>query len=140
MRFLTILAGLLVLAAPGLARADDASGLSGEWVGSYVCNQGKTDLDLMLAGEEDGAVAGTFTFGKSRDGAQTVPDGSYRVTGTVHDGLLKLRGDSWITRPDRYEMVGLFGFIGFGDFETIDGFSGQVLGEGCTTFAIKRLP
>ncbi|MDQ0464213.1 hypothetical protein QO010_001994 [Caulobacter ginsengisoli] len=138
MRLISILAALFILATPGLAQADNASGLSGEWVGSYVCNQGKTSLNLLLAGEEDGTVAGVFTFGKARDGDQKVPDGSYRFTGTVRNGLLRLQGETWITRPDRYEMVGLLGFVGFGDFEAIDGFSGQVLGEGCKTFTVKR--
>lgn len=107
-----------------------------EYVGWYICAQGKTELTLSLELPKNSSLAknfvsGTFSF-KSPDGTT----GAYRVNGfyDASDSLIGLTGTEWISRPNNYIMVGLSGRIS-SDNSII---SGKVEHETCSNFRLEK--
>ena len=136
----SILAAMAGLLAPSLALAADATPLTGHWIGGYVCAQGKMALTLDLVGAPDGTITGAFAFAPTQGSGPQAATGSYRLKGKVGEsGLLSLDGDSWISQPDGYEMVGMLGFLGFEDLGAIDGFSGEIKSTACGTYEVRRV-
>lgn len=139
-RIVSTLAALAVLMLPGLAQAADATQLTGHWVGGYVCAQGKMGLTLDLVGAPEGTITGTFAFAPTQGSGPQAATGSYTLKGRISEsGLLSLNGDRWISRPDGYEMVGMLGFLGFGDLGAIDGFSGEIKSTACGKYDVMRV-
>ena len=125
----------LVLAA-GLCPPAAAQDPAGLWVGSYVCAQGVTALDLSLTADDSGGVAGVFHFG-ALPPHPAVPEGCFRMAGRL-DPLgrtLTLAPVAWLLHPTGFVMVGLRGRFG-PDGATL---VGTVQGPGCTTFAVRRV-
>ncbi|MEW2359431.1 hypothetical protein [Spirillospora sp. NPDC029432] len=117
-------------AVPG----DSATALSGVWEGTYTCNQGLTRLRLTLTGDPAGRITGVLRFSADPSNP-SVPTGSYTVNGTLSGDSLRLRGDSWISRPGVYLMVSLDAELSSADPDQIQG---TVDGAGCTTFTVRR--
>jgi hypothetical protein len=126
----TVAAASLWWIAPAAA-ADDL--LSGEWVGSYVCNQGLTALTLTIAagGEQ---WSGIFAFGPDKAN-KDVPRGSYELTISERDGRIDLVPGAWIEQPEGYVTVALRGALS-DDLTTL---SGEVDFEGCESFETRRI-
>ena len=97
MRRLMLAALAALVSTP--AAAADANLLDGTFEGGYTCAQGLTFLRLMLDGDADGYVRGSFFFSsvKWQGGSNlTVPDGEFTVTGRLNDqGQIVLQGDRW---------------------------------------------
>lgn len=140
MRLLSVLATLaLLVLAPRAALAADAGLLTGRFVGTYVCAQGKMGLTLDLVGAPDGKITGTFSFAPTKGSGPLAARGTFTLKGELHDsGLFFIDGDQWIDQPEGYQMVGLMGLAGFAGMR-VDGFGGQIKAEGCTTYKVERV-
>lgn len=108
------------------------------WTGRYECGQGVTALQLTIDLEPGDAARAIFDFGPLADNP-TVPNGSYRMRGTVvassGDTMsVSLHPDEWIDQPENYVMVGLEG--------TIDparhSLRGRILNDACAWLDVKR--
>lgn len=128
------------LAAIGLAAslasmsvpAMGADLLSGEWVGSYLCQQGLTALTLTI--EPDGARwSGIFAFGPNKDN-KAVPNGAYRLVITETEAGFHMEPGAWIEQPAGYTAVALNGAIS----DDLTMLAGDVAFDGCTRFATER--
>ncbi|MFI5956084.1 hypothetical protein [Cryptosporangium sp. NPDC051539] len=106
-------------------------GVAGTWKGTYRCNQGETGLTLTIKGQ-DSALTATFAFYPTATNSD-VPSGSYRMSGNVTDGTMRLIGTAWINRPDGYGMVNLTS-TGIGATHL----TGTVEFTGCSTFDLDR--
>lgn len=102
----------------------------GEYIGSYVCAQGETNLVLAVDSASAGSQRATFNF-RFRDRVS----GSYAV-------LVKVRGPrrydivpvAWIDRPRGYSMTGAHLE---GD---PSGLAGRATLRGCSTIALALAP
>jgi hypothetical protein len=113
-----------------------ASGLTGVWTGSYVCAQGLTELTLTIsASVVSERVTAIFRFSAHATNPD-VPSGSYLMRGTYVDGVLNLKGESWLRRPGNYEMVGLTADVRGERPAAITGTIDDA--PGCTTFSVRR--
>ncbi|MEO3876298.1 protein kinase [Nonomuraea sp. B12E4] len=108
--------------------------VAGRWTGTYVCNQGKTALDLTITESSPGRLKATFAF-EADPSNPGVPSGSFAMSGEVTGRALDLKGVRWIDRPGDYIMVDLLADLTGDRPATI---RGSVLGGGCSTFTIKR--
>ncbi|WP_353946603.1 serine/threonine-protein kinase [Streptomyces sp. HUAS MG91] len=108
--------------------------LSGQWDGSYLCNQGITGLSLTIEQHGDGTADAVFSFypAPSNPG---VPRGSFAMEGTYAGGVLTLRASRWINQPPDYAAVNLSATY---DTSTPDHLDGLVYGANCTTFSTER--
>ena len=99
-----------------------------EWVGTYVCAQGETDLVLGMQADESGSVNAIFRF-SSPDGTT----GSYHMHGTMRDdGVVHLIAGSWIQRPPNYVTVGMTGRI------QGNVFAGRIDNSSCGAFSLTK--
>ena len=108
--------------------------VTGDWTGTYTCNQGLTGVRLAIADEGAGTVRATVSF-YAVPGNPGVPDGSYVATGSYSTSAgLVLNPDYWINEPFGYVMVGLSAPPPRGTAMqgTIQG------GENCTVFSVTR--
>jgi hypothetical protein len=101
-----------------------------EWVGTYVCAQGQTDLtvhvDSVLG---DGTISAVFDFSHTPSGAA----GSFRLHGSIDSsGNVRLRAGAWMQRPSGYETVGMSGRI------RADAFTGRIDNPSCGGFTLRR--
>ncbi|MEU6512364.1 protein kinase [Streptomyces sp. NPDC046942] len=112
----------------------NVSGLTGQWNGSYVCNQGITGLVLTIEEHDDGTADAVFAFYPAPSNPQ-VPRGSFAMAGTVQNGVLTLRATHWINQPPGYLTVDLQGSY---DTSTPNHLDGRVYGSNCTTFSADR--
>ncbi|MDT0465720.1 serine/threonine-protein kinase [Streptomyces gibsoniae] len=112
----------------------NVTGLSGQWNGSYVCNQGITGLVLTVEDHEDGTADAVFAFYPAPSNPQ-VPRGSFAMAGTVQNGVLTLRATHWINQPPGYLAVDLQGTY---DTSTPNHLDGRIYGPNCTTFSADR--
>ena len=111
-----------------------ASALAGHWRGTYTCAQGDTGLSLDVIATSDSQLTAIFHFRKIPENPD-VPEGSYKMTGTLEDGKLRLRRLAWIDRPQGYVMVGLNAKVT--DAQP-DELTGTVSNVGCQEFTITR--
>ncbi|MFJ5532947.1 protein kinase [Streptomyces sp. NPDC093261] len=114
--------------------AANVVGLSGQWSGSYVCNQGITGLVLTIEQHDDGTAEAVFAFYPAPSNPQ-VPRGSFAMAGTVQNGVLTLRATHWINQPPGYLTVDLQGSY---DTSTPNHLDGRIYGPNCTTFSADR--
>jgi hypothetical protein len=84
----------------------DTSAIAGHWLGTYTCAQGATGLSLDVIPRSATELTAIFHFRKIPQNPD-VPEGSYKLSGTLEDGKLRLRKDAWIDRPKGFVMVGL---------------------------------
>lgn len=113
---------------------DDVADLSGQWDGSYICNQGVTDLALTITQYDDGTAEAVFSFYPDPSNPQ-VPRGSFAMEGTFSGGVLTLRATHWINQPPDFVAVNLQATY---DTSTPDQLNGLVYGPNCTTFSTQR--
>ncbi|MFJ3233955.1 serine/threonine-protein kinase [Streptomyces sp. NPDC086787] len=112
----------------------DVTDLSGQWNGSYVCNQGITGLVLTIEQHYDGSADAVFAFYPAPSNPQ-VPRGSFAMSGTVEGGVLTLRATQWINQPSGWLTVDLQGSY---DTATPGHLDGRIYGPNCTTFSADR--
>nr|MDA8248243.1 hypothetical protein [Rhodospirillales bacterium] len=121
--------------APCAAAPAAAQGPAGAWVGSYVCAQGLTALDLTLDSPDGTTVTGIFHFA-TLPPHRAVPEGCFRVTGRFDKatGTVTLSPAGWLLRPAGFVTVGLSGAV------SPDGtmLAGRVYGPWCDTFTVRR--
>lgn len=113
---------------------DDEADLSGEWNGSYLCNQGITGVVLTIEQYDDDSVNAVFAFYPAPSNP-SVPRGSFAMTGALEDGVLTLRATHWINQPPDYLTVDLQATY---YTSTPDHLDGRVYGANCTTFSADR--
>lgn len=134
-----IAAAAALVATP--AAAVDANIVDGVYRGGYVCAQGTTFLELVLDGDTDGFVRGTFRFNSAEwagGSNRTVPEGKFAMTGRLNSqGQIVLQGSHWILQPADYVMVNLAGLVTQSGSQVV--IAGNVGGApGCTTFRVSR--
>jgi hypothetical protein len=111
-----------------------AKGWRGRWDGTYVCNQGTTDLTLTIKAADAKSVTANFAFSGGPQNP-SVPSGEFTMAGRPEPaGHLTLSAVSWTKQPAGYVMVGLEGRY---DPVTRE-YRGRVLGPGCTEFRLHR--
>jgi len=89
--------------------ASISKGLTGEWLGHYVCGQGHTSLTLVIDAMENGGMGAIFKFYPS-DVNPGTPSGSYSLKGKfTSKNSFDLSPVAWIKHPKGYGMVGLKG-------------------------------
>ncbi|MFJ4716455.1 protein kinase [Streptomyces sp. NPDC088785] len=126
--------------APAPAASDSPSasgrktGLSGQWDGNYVCNQGITGLALTIEQHGGSDVDAVFSFYPAPSNPE-VPRGSFAMKGTFKDDVLTLKATRWINRPDNFDPVDLKATY---DASTPDHLDGEISGASCTTFSTQR--
>jgi hypothetical protein len=120
--------------SPSPSPSEVLTDLSGQWNGSYVCNQGITGLVLTIRQYQDGTASGVFAFHPAPSNPQ-VPRGSFAVAGTFENGVLTLRATNWIEQPPGYLTVDLQAAY---DPSTPGHLDGRVYGANCTTFSADR--
>ncbi len=131
-----LLLGAALIGSPALA--DDATGISGTWSGTYACGKVVRAMTVTLTGGADGVISGELAFGPGPKGESA--SGKFHVAGTLNNGLLRFRGDRWIEQPEGYEMVGFLTYADPPPPPTGEaGMSGTVLAEGCQGFKLRRL-
>ncbi len=100
-----------------------------EWVGTYTCAQGETELILHLDCSPDGSLAGVFEFSHSPSGAA----GAYKMTGSIDaNGSVRLVPGPWLQRPTNYMSVGMHGRV------RGDTFTGRMDHPSCGNFSLHR--
>jgi len=122
----------VVTTAPATSR--DA--IVGTWTGVYVCAQGDTRLRLVLdRGPGPADLTAVFAFGPTEDNPD-VPRGSYRMEGSLSDGLLDLHATTWIKKPAGYLTVDIEApVVGEAPLHI----AGEITGaSGCSTFAVVQ--
>lgn len=112
----------------------NAKRVSGKWVGSYECFQGKTAVTLTLTGHKNGAVEGNFLFYPTSSNPKAAT-GRFVVTGFYHfDGSLILDSEAWVEKPEGYITVSLRGKVN----RAFDTFTGTVPECFNTEFSLKK--
>jgi hypothetical protein len=113
--------------------------ISGDWVGTYTCNQGLTNLDLKITRAKQDNIAdnisAVFDFSANQSNP-SVPSGSYTLKGFYNPSThtINLLEDAWINQPAGFTMVGLEGKMS----EDGTKLTGAVLGPNCTTFDLTK--
>ncbi len=132
----TLLTATLALGAAGPAASDPLATVndwSGNWRGTYTCNQGVTGifLNIKASGDDVTAVVTFFAVPENPD----VPRGEFEMAGQPgaanHLALFPMR---WIKAPPGYLMVGLEGAYD----EATSEYSGRIYGVGCSRFTLHR--
>jgi hypothetical protein len=99
-----------------------------QWVGTYQCAQGETDLVLRIVRVQGTRVAAVFEFEHADTGAA----GAFELHGEVEPATREvvLAPGAWRTRPPNYVSVGLRG--------RVDGerFRGRVDHPSCGEFSL----
>lgn len=103
---------------------------SGEqWVGTYECAQGQTDLALHIDMVTPRSVDAIFEFSHAPSGAA----GAYKVHGSVDaSGNVRLVPGPWLNRPQGYVSVGMSGRV------REDAFTGRIDHPTCGSFSLQR--
>lgn len=110
-----------------------SKGFSGNWVGTYSCNQGITGLTLNISTTSSDMEA-VFNFYPTKQNPHIQP-GSFSLAGQFSEGgSFNLHPKAWIKRPPGYRMVGLSGKLN-SDFSKI---SGLVKFSGCSNFQLVK--
>lgn len=100
-----------------------------EWVGTYQCAQGVTDVIVHIDRVTGSAVDARFEFSHSPSGAA----GMYEMRGTVQpDGRAHFLPGRWIDQPPGYVTVGMTGQV------QGDAFVGRIDNPSCGGFSVRR--
>lgn len=126
-----VLVTTFLAAVPAHAQPTDATALSGEWRGTYVCSQGETALVLALRGNAHGIVHGTFVFSPTAENPEVL-SGSYPVLGRLTGASLVLRPVDVTAMPGPYVPVGIQATVQGGRI------AGWIEGPGCAAMAVAR--
>lgn len=130
---LILLAALAASAVPAHAQPTDATALSGQWRGTYVCSQGETALELALRGNAHGVVRGVFSFSAMPQNPD-VPSGSYPVVGRLTGTSLVLRPIDVRDMPGVYVPVGIQATVAQGSARM----GGLIEGPACGVVTLRR--
>jgi len=84
--------------------------VDGIWKGTYVCQQGVTNLTLSLQTGLYGDVFGVFSFSANASN-RAVPSGQFRVSGRLQGNRLFLKAGDWISQPPGYTPLDVDGII-----------------------------
>lgn len=86
---------------------DDALHRGERFTGQYWCAQGRTDMTLIVDDVDGPDVDVIFDFHHRETGVA----GSYHMRGSYdrRTRTLRLHGDRWISQPEGYIMIDLFG-------------------------------
>jgi hypothetical protein len=107
------------------------------YVGSYVCAQGLTELDLKILTQPNhpNHQQAAFIFWPPHHGSAAHPQGVYFMHGTINPvlGILRLTPSNWLKRPPYYAMVPMTGFSNDGGAI----FTGTIQFPGCTRFSLR---
>ncbi|MGP3955818.1 serine/threonine protein kinase [Nonomuraea sp. 3N208] len=114
--------------------APKRASVAGRWAGTYVCDQGKTALELTIKETSSGELEAVFAF-EADPSNPGVPAGSFAMSGRVTGRVLQLKGKRWIDRPGQYVMVDLRATL---TEDRPSAIKGTILGGACTTFTVKR--
>lgn len=110
--------------------------LAGTWIGTYVCDQGLTRLQLDIHPQREAGVHAVFHF-EAHPSNPGVPAGRFVMAGALLPGTstLELHGVQWIEQRADYAMVGLRGEVSADHTQ----FTGEVIdGYRCTGFTLRR--
>jgi hypothetical protein len=100
-----------------------------EWLGTYTCAQGETDLALHVRHTSPDGLEAVFEFSHGPSNA----NGSYRMRGTIApNGEITLVPGEWIDRPRNYVSVGMHGVVRGATF------TGQMDNPTCSVFSLRR--
>ncbi len=100
-----------------------------EWLGTYTCAQGETDLALHVRHTSPDGLEAVFEFSHGPSNA----NGSYRMRGTMApNGEITLVPGEWIDRPRNYVSVGMHGVVRGATF------TGQMDNPSCSVFSLRR--
>ncbi|HVW65053.1 MAG TPA: hypothetical protein VHB01_08560 [Nitrosospira sp.] len=114
----------------------NAKRVSGKWVGSYECFQGKNGATLILTGHKTGYVEGSFSFYPTSSNPKTAT-GRFVLTGSYYyDGSLILDSGAWVEKPEGYIPISLKGKVN----SAFDTFTGTVPECFDTEFSLKKIP
>lgn len=80
------------------ADATDASGLSGVWVGKYICQQGVTGVLMAIQGQPSGQLQARFSFYPLPENP-FVPSGTVDVQGLLQGQRLTAQQYVWVSHP-----------------------------------------
>jgi hypothetical protein len=80
------------------ADASDASGLTGVWVGKYICQQGVTGVLMAIQGRADGRLQVRFSFYPLPENP-FVPSGTVDVQGLLQGTHLTAQQYVWVSHP-----------------------------------------
>ncbi|RVX45051.1 serine/threonine protein kinase [Nonomuraea polychroma] len=119
-----------VVATPPAGRVS----VAGRWTGTYLCNQGKTALELTIKETSSDELEAVFAF-EADPSNPGVPSGSFAMSGRLDGRVLELKGERWIDRPGEYVMVDLRATLTQDRPSTI---KGTILAGGCSTFEVER--
>jgi hypothetical protein len=117
----------------GAAAAGDAIAFSGgqTWSGSYVCTQGKTNVQLHISRVTGNNVEAVFDFT-----VPNAPNGKYKMSGVYAPATrhLRLNAGEWIVQPAGYGTVPVDATV------SADGkaYTGKVVASGCSDFSVHR--
>ncbi len=114
----------------------DLRGLSGVWVGTYICTQGETAVQLSISpGDTPDVLNVLQDFGPTPNNPN-VPRGENTMTASMVDGNLLFVPGKWINQPEHYISIPI-SIPGPIDVQTRT-LSGRRLGAGCTTLTVTR--
>lgn len=100
-----------------------------EWVGTYQCAQGVTDVVVHIDRVAGSMVDARFEFSHAPSGAA----GMYEMRGTVRpDGRAHFVPGRWIQQPPNYIGVGMTGQV------QGDAFVGRIDNPSCGGFNVRR--
>jgi hypothetical protein len=103
------------------------------WIGTYVCQQGLTNLAVVIESVNGDAVNARFDFNWVQGNAA----GSFELTGTFDPatGHAVFTPGAWVSQPaSTWETVGLDGFVN----ESGNAFAGSISHSGCGAFSVQR--
>jgi len=116
---------------PDIPQASNS--VTGEWKGSYTCNQGETGLTLKISAVSNDLnnLEATFTFYPLAKNLNA-KSGSYKMTGKFNKetNVIELKGTEWIEKPSNYHMVNLIAAV---DLKT-----GKMRGNICGDFSLTK--
>ncbi len=106
-----------------------------EWSGSYVCNQGLTNLTLTITRQGSADLTAVFAFSEHPDNPG-VPSGSFNMVGTFdpNGDVVELDATDWIRQPQGWGTVDLEGVLD----PTQSHIEGEVLFNGCSSFSVSK--
>lgn len=100
-----------------------------EWIGTYTCAQGQTDLALHVSRVWGENVEAVFDFSHAPSGAS----GAYEMRGTASpEGDVELLPGPWLRHPSGYVSVGMRGAV------RGDSFTGRIENSTCGGFSLRR--